>query len=71
MDFNQKIIERLSKLSDEELIALFTEQIKQKKENGTLGEFEKLIQIINPMLNEGQRTRLIKIIQTIKNQKGE
>ena len=71
MDFNQKIIERLSKLSDEELIALFTEQIKQKKENGTLGEFEKLIQIINPILNEEQRTRLIKIIQTIKNQKGE
>ncbi len=69
MEFNQKIIEQLSKLSDEELIALFTDQIKLKKQNGTLGDLEKLIKVISPMLNEEQRNRLIKIIQTIKNQK--
>ncbi|MBR4418665.1 MAG: hypothetical protein IKT33_01525 [Clostridia bacterium] len=69
MEFNQKIIERLSKHSDKELIELFTEQIKLKKQNGTLGDLEKLIKIISPMLNEDQRTRLAKIIQTIKNQK--
>ena len=43
MEFNQKIIDQLSKLSNEELIALFTEQIKLKKQNGTLGDLEKLI----------------------------
>lgn len=69
MEFNQKVIERLSKLSDEELIALFTEQIKIKKKNGTLPDLEKLIQIISPMLDDEQRSRLIKIIQTIKKQK--
>ncbi len=69
MEFNQKIIDQLSKLSNEELITLFTEQIKLKKQNGTLGDLEKLIKIISPMLNEEQRTRLTQIIQTIKNQK--
>jgi len=69
MEFNQKIIDQLSKLSNEELITLFTEQIKLKKQNGTLGDLEKLIKIIGPMLNEEQRTRLTQIIQTIKNQK--
>lgn len=68
MEFNQKIIERLSKLSDEDLIALFTEQIKIKKDNGTLGEIEKIIQVIGPMLNEEQRARLINIIKKV-NQK--
>lgn len=68
MEFNQKIIERLSKLSDEDLIALFTEQIKIKKNNGTLGDIEKIIQVIGPMLNEEQRARLINIIKKV-NQK--
>ncbi|MBQ7973819.1 MAG: hypothetical protein IJ295_02585 [Clostridia bacterium] len=68
MEINQKIIERLSKLNDDELTALFTEQIRIKKKNGTLGDLEKLIQVISPMLNEEQRQRLIKIIQSIKNQ---
>lgn len=68
MEINQKIIEHLSKLDDDELTALFTEQIKIKKKNGTLGDIEKLIKVIGPMLNEEQRMRLIKIIQTIKNQ---
>jgi len=68
MEINQKIIEHLSKLDDDELTALFTEQIKIKKKNGTLGDIEKLIKVIGPMINEEQRMRLIKIIQTIKNQ---
>lgn len=68
MEINQKIIEHLSRLDDDELTALFTEQIKIKKKNGTLGDIEKLIKVIGPMLNEEQRMRLIKIIQTIKNQ---
>ena len=67
MEINQKIIERLSKLSDDELTALFTEQIRIKKNNGTLGDIEKLIKVIEPMLKDEQRARLIKIIQTIKN----
>lgn len=67
MEINQKIIERLSKLSDDELTALFTEQIRIKKDNGTLGDLEKLIRLIDPMLNNEQRTRLVKIIQSIKN----
>jgi len=68
MEINQKIIEHLSKLDDDELTALFKEQIQLKKKNGTLGELEKIIKIIGPMLNDEQRTRLIKIIQSIKNQ---
>lgn len=68
MEINQKIIERLSRLNDDELTALFTEQIHIKKNNGTLGDIEKLIKVIGPMLNDEQRARLIKIIQTIKNQ---
>lgn len=68
MEINQKIIERLSRLNDDELTALFTEQIRIKKNNGTLGDIEKLIKVIGPMLNDEQRARLIKIIQTIKNQ---
>lgn len=68
MEFNQKIIERLSKLSDEDLIALFTEQIKIKKDNGTLSDIKKIIQVIGPMLNEEQRARLINIIKKV-NQK--
>lgn len=68
MEINQKIIERLAGLSDDELTTLFSEQIRIKKENGTLSDVEKMIKIIGPMLNEEQRTRLIKIIQNI-NQK--
>ena len=67
MEINQKIIERLSRLSDDELTALFTEQIRIKKDNGTLSDLEKLIRLIDPMLNNEQRTRLVKIIQSIKN----
>ncbi len=68
MEFNQKIIDRLSKLSDDELTNLFSEQIRIKKNNGTLSDVEKMIKVISPLLNEEQRTRLIKIIQNI-NQK--
>ena len=68
MDFNQKTIERLSKLSDEELTNLLAEQIRIKKNNGTLGDVEKMIRVIGPMLNDNQRARLIKIIQSIQNQ---
>ena len=67
MEINQKIIEHLSKLSDDELTTLFTEQIRIKKNNGTLGDIEKLIKVIEPMLKDEQRARLIKIIQTTKN----
>jgi len=68
MEINQKIIEQLARLSDDELTTLFSEQIRIKKDNGTLSDVEKMIKIIGPMLNEEQRTRLIKIIQNI-NQK--
>ncbi len=68
MDFNQKTVERLSKLSDDELTALLAEQIRVKKANGTLGDVEKMIKVISPMLNNEQRARLIKIVKTIQNQ---
>ena len=68
MEFNQKTLERLSKLNDDELTALLAEQIRLKKANGTLGDVEKMIRVIGPMLSDEQRTRLIKIIQSIQNQ---
>lgn len=68
MEFNQKTIDRLSKMDDDELTALLAEQIRKKKADGTLGDVEKMIRIIGPMLNQEQRTRLIKIIQSIQNQ---
>ena len=68
MDFNRKTLEHLSKLSDEELTNLLAEQIRIKKENGTLGEVEKMIRVISPLLSQDQRQRLIKIIQSIQNQ---
>lgn len=68
MEINQKTLERLSKLSDEELTNLLAEQIRIKKKNGTLGDIEKMVRVIGPMLNNEQRARLIKIIQSIQNQ---
>ncbi len=68
MEFNQKTFEQLSRLSDDELTNLLAEQIRKKKENGTLGDFEKIMRIIIPMLNNDQRIRLTKIFQTIQNQ---
>lgn len=68
MEFNQKTLEHLSKLSDDELTALLAAQIRIKKTNGTLGDIEKMVRLIGPLLNEEQRTRLIKIIKSIQNQ---
>ena len=68
MEFNQKTIEQLSQLNDDELTTLLAEQIRIKKANGTLGDVEKMVRVIGPMLNREQRARLIKIIQSIKNQ---
>ncbi len=68
MEFNQKTFEQLSKLSDEELTNLLAEQIRIKKANGTLGDLEKMVKIIGPMLNHEQRSRLIKIIKSIQQQ---
>ena len=68
MEFNQKTLEQLSQLSDDELTTLLAEQIRIKKANGTLSDIEKMIRVIGPMLNNEQRTRLIKIIQTIQKQ---
>ena len=68
MDFNRKTLEQLSKLSDDELTNLLAEQIRIKKANGTLGDVEKMIRVISPLLSQDQRQRLIKIIQSIQNQ---
>ncbi|MBO4726041.1 MAG: hypothetical protein J5598_00380 [Clostridia bacterium] len=68
MEFNQKTIDQLSQLNDDELTTLLAEQIRIKKANGTLGDVEKMVKLIGPMLNREQRNRLIKIIQSIKNQ---
>ncbi len=68
MEFNQKTLEQLSKLNDDELTKLLTEQIRIKKTNGTLNDIEKIVRVISPMLSDEQRARLIKIIQSIQNQ---
>ncbi len=68
MEFNQKSLERLTRLSDEELTNLLAEQIRIKKSNGTLGDIEKIVRVIGPMLNQDQRARLVKIIQSVQNQ---
>ncbi len=68
MEFNQKTLEHLSKLSDAELTNLLAEQFRIKKANGTLGDIEKIVRVISPMLNIEQRNRLIKIIQSMQNQ---
>ena len=68
MEFNQKTLEHLSKLSDDELTKLLAEQICIKKANGTLGEIEKMMKVITPLLSPEQRQRLIKIIQSIQKQ---
>ena len=68
MEFNQKTLDRLSKMNDEELTNLLAEQIRIKKANGTIGDVEKIVRVIGPMLNQDQRTRLIKIIKSIQNQ---
>ena len=68
MEFNQKTLEQLSQLSDDELTTLLADQIRIKKANGTLSDIENMIRVIGPMLNNEQRTRLIKIIQTIQKQ---
>lgn len=68
MEFNQKSLERLAQLSDEELTNLLAEQIRIKKSNGTLGDIEKIVRVIGPMLNQDQRARLVKIIQSVQNQ---
>lgn len=68
MEFNQKSLERLARLSDEELTNLLAEQIRIKKSNGTLGDIEKIVRVIGPMLNQDQRARLVKIIQSVQNQ---
>ena len=68
MEFNQKTLEQLSKLNDDELSKLLTEQIRIKKTNGTLNDIEKIVRVISPMLSDEQRARLIKIIQSIQNQ---
>lgn len=68
MEFNQKTLDQLSKLNDDELTNLLAEQIRIKKTNGTLGDVEKMIRLIGPMLTTEQRTRLVKIIQSIQNQ---
>ena len=68
MEFNQKTFDRLSKLSDDELTNLLAEKIRIKKANGTLGDVEKIVRVLGPMLNHEQRNRLVKIIQSIQNQ---
>ncbi len=68
MEFNQKSLERLARLSDEELTNLLAEQIRIKKSNGTLDDIEKIVRVIGPMLNQDQRARLVKIIQSVQNQ---
>lgn len=68
MDFNQKTLDHLSKLSDEELTNLLAEQIRIKKANGTIGDVEKMMRVINPLLTPDQRTRLVNIIKSIQNQ---
>lgn len=63
MNFNRETLEQLSKLNDDELTAELSKQIKIKKENGTLGELEKMLRVITPFLSNEQKSRLAKIIK--------
>ena len=68
MNFNRETLEQLSKLSDDELSAELAKQIKIKKENGTLGELEKMLRVITPFLSNEQKNRLAKIIKDAQEQ---
>ena len=68
MNFNRETLEQLSKLSDDELSAELAKQIKIKKENGTLGELEKMLRVITPFLSSEQKNRLAKIIKDAQEQ---
>lgn len=68
MNFNRDTLEQLSKLDDNELAAELAKQIKIKKENGTLGELEKMLRVITPFLSNEQKDRLAKIIKEAQEQ---
>ena len=68
MNFNRETLEQLSKLNDDELAAELAKQIKIKKENGTLGELEKMLRVITPFLSNEQKDRLAKIIKEAQEQ---
>jgi hypothetical protein len=59
-------IDELSKLNDNQLENELQRQITLKKQNGTIGDIEKLIKTINPYLNNEQKQRLERIIKQWK-----
>lgn len=59
-------INELSKLSDEELSAELTRQLKIKKENGSLSDIEKIVRMIGPFLTQEQKDRLAKIVKSMQ-----
>lgn len=59
-------INELSNLSDEELTAELSRQIKIKKENGSLGDLEKMVRVISPFLDSEQKNRLVGIIKSMQ-----
>lgn len=68
MNFNPDSLAKLAKLSDEELIAELSKQIKAKRADGTLGELEKMVRVITPFLSAEQKARLAKVIQAAQAQ---
>ena len=69
MDFTGKIkndINELSKLSDDELTAELSRHIAMKKQDGTLGDIEKLARTIAPFLDNEQKLRLARVLQNMK-----
>jgi transcription termination factor NusB len=59
-------IDSLGKLSDGELFNELSKQVAIKKQNGTLGDIDKLLETIQPFLDAEQKKRLDMVIKNIK-----
>jgi transcription termination factor NusB len=62
-------VDELSKLTDTQLVDELAKQVALKKQNGTLGDIEKLIKTIRPFLNAEQKGRLTNVIKNIQRER--
>jgi cytochrome c556 len=66
MNTMKNTIDGLSKLTDQQLADELSRQISFKKQNGTMGDIEKLVKTITPFLTDEQKTRLDNIVKTMQ-----
>lgn len=64
----EKMIDKYSRLSEQELLQEFVSLTASKKMQGTLGnnELEKIKGTLSPYLNDAQKTNLDRVIDVIK-----